>query len=371
MKFLILSCKTGGGHDAAANALKLEFEMMGHEAFVFDYLTLASEKVSRRVSKAYVNLVKIAPNVFGFAYKIALFISKHTKKSPVYAMNKKMAKYLKDYLEENHYDGIVMPHLFPAETITYMKKQGIKLPVSIAVATDYTCIPFWEETNCDYYIIPHSTLTGEFVKRGLEKEKLIPLGIPFSPKLLDDIAKNEARKSLNLPIGKEIALVVGGSMGAGKMIKLIKYFAKNKNNKDFLVIAICGNNKRVYNKLNKKYQDNKTFIIMKETKEMPLYLKACDIIYTKPGGLTSTEAAASRIPLVHTYPIPGCETANKAFFTHLGMSISAKKAKQLVEVGLELLSSNEAKEKMKKAQEENVDLLATQKIANFIIDKCK
>lgn len=51
MKFLILSCKTGGGHDAAANALKLQFEKMGHEAFVFDYLTLAGEKVAKRVAE--------------------------------------------------------------------------------------------------------------------------------------------------------------------------------------------------------------------------------------------------------------------------------------------------------------------------------
>ena len=67
MKFLILSCKTGGGHDAAANALKLQFEKMGHEAFVFDYLTLAGEKVAKRVANAYVNTVKTVPYVFGEA----------------------------------------------------------------------------------------------------------------------------------------------------------------------------------------------------------------------------------------------------------------------------------------------------------------
>ena len=32
-----------------------------------------------------------------------------------------------------------------------------------------------------------------------------------------------------------------------------------------------------------------------------------DRIYTKPGGLTSTEALVKNIPIVHTAPIPGCE----------------------------------------------------------------
>ena len=43
-------------------------------------------------------------------------------------------------------------------------------------------------------------------------------------------------------------------------------------------------------------------------------MKACDVLFTKPGGLTSTEGAVAGIPMVHTEPIPGCETANRKFF---------------------------------------------------------
>ena len=59
-------------------------------------------------------------------------------------------------------------------------------------------------------------------------------------------------------------------------------------------------------------------ILIGQTKQMDLYLKACDLIYTKPGGLTSTEAAASRTLIVHTTPIPGCETANGVFLSGEG-----------------------------------------------------
>ena len=369
MNFLILSCKTGGGHDAAAYALELQFKKMGHDAFVFDYLTLAGEKVAKLVANAYVNLVKTAPVVFGEAYKLAMFVSKHTKESPVYKQNRKMAKYLKEYLENNHYDAIIMTHLFPAETLTYMKKLNIPLPPFVAVATDYTCIPFWEETDCDYYIIPHNLLVDEFVKRGIPREKLYPLGIPFSPKILDNVSKVEAREMLNLPSNGKIALLIGGSMGAGKMVKLAKYFKSYQKDNDIFVVAICGNNKRVFKKISRKYGKDEKFQVIKQTNQMPIYLKACDIIYTKPGGLSSTEAAAARIPIVHTFPIPGCETANKVFFNELGMSISAKNAKELTRVGLELLNSPEDLLKMKRAQEENLDIKTTENIANLIIDK--
>lgn len=46
MKVLILSCNTGGGHNAAAHALAEEVRHHGDEAEVLDYLSLAGAKVS-------------------------------------------------------------------------------------------------------------------------------------------------------------------------------------------------------------------------------------------------------------------------------------------------------------------------------------
>ena len=51
------------------------------------------------------------------------------------------------------------------------------------------------------------------------------------------------------------------------------------------------------------------------------------------------------------------------------MSISAPNTKELTEIGLKLLNSENDMEKMKKAQEKNVSLDATEKIAQLIIDK--
>ena len=94
MKVLILSCKTGGGHDAAGMALKEELESRGHEGVLFDYLVLAGQKVSETVGDVYVNTVKKTPHVFGAVYSLGMAVSRLTRKSPVYYVNSKMAKYL-------------------------------------------------------------------------------------------------------------------------------------------------------------------------------------------------------------------------------------------------------------------------------------
>ena len=178
MKVLILSCNTGGGHNAAAQAIAEAIREHGDCAEVLDYLSLAGNGVSKLVGDGYVKVVKKAPAMFGMAYKLGMVVSRLMKKSPVYYANARMARYLEEYLQENPVDAIVMPHLYPAETITYMRRNGFALPLTVAVMTDYTCIPFWEETDCDYYITPHKKLHPEIIKRGIPAYKLkAPMGM--------------------------------------------------------------------------------------------------------------------------------------------------------------------------------------------------
>lgn len=368
MNFLLLSCKTGGGHDAAANALKEQFESMGHQAFVFDYLTLAGEKVAKRVANTYVKTVQKVPNLFGIVYDIGMYIGKKTHNSPVYQANQNMAKYLSDYLKENHYDAIIMTHLFPAETLTYMKRINIPIPPTYAVLTDYTLTPFWEETECDEYITPHQDLTDEIISRGIPEEKIHPYGIPYSPRINQSNENEYLRYDLNLPINKKIVLLIGGSMGAGNLTKLTKAFFKSSQIDKLYIIVIAGNNTKLLNKLNKKYQGHSSFKIIGHSTEIPNLMKVADIIYTKPGGLTSTEAAASRTPLVLTYEIPGCETVNKKFYIDHRMAVSGKSPNDLVKVGIDLINSQSKCNEMISAQIENVDSNATQRIAEFIIE---
>ena len=79
-------------------------------------------------------------------------------------------------------------------------------------------------------------------------------------------------------------------------------------------------------------------------------MKACDVLISKPGGLTSTEAAASETPLVHISPIPGCETRNMEFFEKHGMSIAVRNLKKELLPAVRKLQSPKRVLDMKKAQ---------------------
>ena len=364
MKALILSCNTGGGHNSAARAIAEEMQDRGDEAYVLDYLCLAGEGVSKLVGDGYVQIVKKAPKLFGAAYKLGMGVSKLTRKSPVYYLNGRMAKYLDQYLRDHPVDVLVMPHLYPAETITYMKRKGMNLPLTVAVMTDYTCIPFWEETDCDYYVMSHEALRKSCVKRGIPENKLLPFGIPVSRACRKKIPKEEARKKLGLDPDKKYFLAAGGSMGAGDLDELLKELLLQTE--DERIIVICGRNQKAEQKLKKMYSEEERVKVLGFTTQMPLYLKACDVLFTKPGGLTSTEAAVVGVPMIHTNPIPGCETANRKFFVRAGMSWSAATAKGQARKGAALMKDPAAAEKMVECQRKQIHGDAVVQIYEFL-----
>lgn len=369
MHILILSSSTGGGHNAAGEAIQEKLLMMGHQAVFLDIFTLSSQRAANFVAQAYIRTARGLPHLFGFIYKLGGAVGKILHRvhlnSPVYLANSLMARPLQCYLDVHDFDAVVMPHLFPAETVTYMKRHGMLSIPSVAVATDYTCIPFWEETDCDCYIIPHEDLADEFSAHGIAREKLFPYGIPVKSAFTRPKDPCAARARLHLPADKPIYLIMSGSMGFGSILLFSFELARRCKNGEQIVI-ICGNNRKLKRTLKHEFRHNKNVHIIGYTTHVDDYMDACDVIYTKPGGLTSTEALVKHVPIVHTAPIPGCETRNREFFVSRGMSAAAQHIRTQVSQGRMLLETEAVREGMLCAQQIHARPDAAERICSLL-----
>lgn len=364
MDALILSCGTGGGHDSAGRAILEQMQIRGHNALMINPYSLKNSRLSDGIDKAYVSAVQKVPRAFGTVYGMGNLYRSLPFHSPVYFANHAMIPIMEKYLADNRFDIIIMPHLFPAEILTNMKRHGIKVPKTVFVATDYACIPFTEETECDAYIIPAEDLIEDFTDRGIGADKLYPFGIPTQRKFAEKISRRQARLSLGLDPDKKYILIAGGSMGGGKIEKAIakihRYFYKSA---DTETVIICGSNSALYDSLKSSYFINTT--IIGHTDDMALYLKAADLFITKPGGLSSTEAAVCGVPILHTSPIPGCETLNARYFSERSMSISGDITEKLLCDIKVLLDDTLACERMVIQQKSRIDPNAAQKICEL------
>ncbi len=393
MKILILSCDTGEGHNAAGRAVKEAAQMRGHQVEMLDMFLLKGKRTSRAVGGTYVKIVTHVPRLFGFIYHLGTLITSAKHKSPVYYANALMAKRLAAYIDENHFDIVITPHLFPAEAMTYMKKKGMMSIPAIGIGTDYTCIPFWEETNLDAYVIPHEDLVEEYMQRGIPLEKLYPFGIPVSQAFaapeanairhsrlhretsqdphpnaslsyIRGFLRVEARTICKLPQDVPIYLVMNGSMGAGKLALFAAQLSLRCKQKEHIII-ICGSNERLRKLLSREFYFNKRVHVLGYTNHVAQYMDACDVIFTKPGGLTSTEALVKNTPIVHTAPIPGCETANRDFFTQRHLSVSSKHLTKQVHLGMSLAGNPQLRMEMQEAQRKNAKPDAAMRIIDL------
>ena len=371
MDALILSCSTGGGHNAAGTAIKEELEVRGHHVTMMDPYELVSHKLAEEVGNIYVKMVQHSPKLFGFVYSLGGIVRNIPGKSPVYYANIRVAKKLRQYLQKSPADVILMPHLYPAELITYLKKKGVLLPQTIFIATDYVCIPFTEETNCDYYVVPGKAQMADFIRRGIPREKLRPYGIPVSRAFDEEIDPMLAREALGLDPDRYYALLTGGSIGAGDMKKIIRILLRKlkRNKPKGTLIVVCGNNEKLYQHLQKEYMTSKyadKLILIRKTNQMALYMKACDLFLSKPGGLSSTEAAVVKTPYIHMNPIPGCESKNITYFSKTGMSLAVRHPSLELTMALKKLDKPENVQKMRKAQMTNIPQDARSKICDWL-----
>ena len=374
MKVLILSCNTGEGHNSCAKALQIAMQRRGINCEIQDTLALVSEGLSQRIGDAY--LFSTRGSLFEFVYKFGGFVSNNIDswQSLVYGANRLYAKKLHNHIKKQQIDIIVCVHLFPAEAITALKRNIAWNIPTYFIMTDYTCIPFLQETDIDHYIIPHEHLIEEFVEKGIPREKIVPIGIPIDEKKFTTrIPKRQARAHLQhthpnhtMRSNGHWYLVMSGSMGYGNVEQLIAQLLQDIREED-TVICVCGHNDNLLHSLQEHFPTQHQLWLLGFTHQVSILMDASDVVFTKPGGITSTEAIVKNIPLVHTHPIPGLENHNAHFFHLHGMSYFTTDIRQQVAIAKRLCEDTHYRQQMLRSQRANANPHSSDDVIDLIL----
>lgn len=348
-KILILTCNTGEGHNSAAYAIKTALTHKGISCELVDPVAFKSEKAKNFVSSFYNNLIKKTPSLFGAIYKLGDMYSSTSLPSPVYWANASYSDSLQNYIVENQFDAVICTHLYGMEAMTAILKKTPALVPCYGILTDYTCIPFLAETKLDGYFVPHEGVKQYMMERGYQEDSIHVSGIPVDARFTERVDQNSARSALGIDPNKNVYLLMTGGIGCENMMSLCDELLSTLH-KDSLIFVLTGRNENMKNKLDEKYHANQQLRTVAFTKQVNLYMTAADVMLSKPGGLSSTEAAVVNVPLVHVNAIPGCETYNARFFSEHGMSLWAKNKTDAVQLAQSLTRNPVDAEKMRVMQ---------------------
>ena len=323
MRILIITVTTGHGHNASARAMEERLKAEGADVVVLDMYKYINRVLYSVVDKGYLFSVKHAPRQFGRTYSRAERRYIPRKLLGVLNSNRFLAGRLAGFFEDYQPRLIISTHVFASQVLDVLKEHGhLDIPF-MGIITDYCIHPFWETVPQTEYIVTANEITHYAAqRRGIEAERLLPLGIPVSARFSKQTDQREARLALKLDEDKTTILLMGGSMGYGDMLKNVREI--DAMDHDYQLVCIAGRNERLYAQL-KALKTRSPISVCGFTDQVDLYMDAADCIITKPGGLTVTESLAKNLPMILVSPIPGPEERNANFLVNAGAAVLVSK----------------------------------------------
>lgn len=366
MRIVMLSCNTGEGHNSTAKAIQEVLNARGVECELVDVLACLSPQFSKFVCNWHARLYKYAPKLWDVSYRA---FEKKEMRSDESAMLSELLSFgtskLRLILERGHYDAAVCVHVFSGMMMTRLRKiWNVGLPCYF-VATDYTCSPYVDCCEMDGYFIPSEALIPEFSAARILEDKLIPSGIPVRQQFYSREEEQAARDSLDLPRDGLVVLLMCGSMGCGPMRRIVKGLMERLP-EDALLVAVCGKNEKLFETLSLIHDPRMR--VLGFTSQISTYMDAADIIVTKPGGLSATEAANKRLPAVFINAVGGCESRNFDFFLKRDYAVGSADAAKVIELAVGLAGDPAHRARMTAAMEQDFRCNSAETIADIVME---
>lgn len=321
MRVLVLYVSTNSGHQRAALAIEKAILHLDRktEVVVFNYLAYVSPLWEKTVTYTYFSLIKLLPDMWNRLYDhrgISEGISPLTG-----WINGRQARRFNRFLSWFKPDVVVCTQAFPCGVVaTFKRKQAQNLKL-VAVATDYIAHIYWVYDEVDTYIVATEEARMDLEKKGVDDGRIKILGIPIDISFENRSERMRIAMYLGLSPEKTTVLIIGGGQGYGPMEGIVEEIIKL--NLDVQLVIVTGTNEFLKNRLISKVGNAKGIKILGFITNVSEIMDVCDVVITKPGGLTTAEAMAKGLPMILTSPIPGQEKKNRDFFVSNHMALAA------------------------------------------------
>lgn len=318
-KALILTASFGGGHNKAANNIKEKLIERNFIVEEIDLLKEISEKLDHLLVGGYLNIISKTPEIYGLIYKGSNLSTQNIFSKPI--LNILSTKIL-PIIEKIKPDIIIGTHVFAIGMMEHIKSKKMYNVPFISIITDYVTHKMYFSNCVDYYIVASEFTKNKMIEDGISANRVYGYGIPIDDKFKEK--KSQKKDGFNI-------LTIFGTLGMNDFSEYIIPILEIS--KDINMTIICGKNEELKEKLLKKYSlfiSENRLKVLGYTDEISKLMDENQILITKPGGLTLTEAIVKNIPMIIPFFIPGHEEENKNFIVEEEIGVYANGVEKVV-----------------------------------------
>jgi len=361
MRILIATITAGGGHLAAAAALEEAWRASRPEDTVerIDLLKFFSPLHRKIHSDGYLTLVERAPELWGMVFaktdnpKVTRSLNKLKRAFPSNSRHK-FERHVKHFRP----DIVLCTHYLPLELLGHHRARSADIsvrsnandqsgqfssnartpslprpsthaprnPMTVSVITDFEAHALWMDSCVDLYCVAAEETKARLIARSASADNIIATGIPIAAKFAAKPDAKAVRKNYGLRDDQRVLLVLSGGFGMGPVAEILAEL--DKVPKEFQTVVVTGRNEELRRELAAQDRKHPTHVLGFAS-NMHELMAVSDLVITKPGGLTTSEALAMGKPLFILNPIPGQEAANSDFLLERGAAAKVNRVEDL------------------------------------------
>jgi processive 1,2-diacylglycerol beta-glucosyltransferase len=317
-KILITSVSSGAGHVRAAKAieqyLKDDYIVKNDDLMVF-----SKKWFKYFYAELYLDLVNKYPKLWKFLYNLSdkpsSNLSLRIRRWIEYKCHQQFFKEIKDFSP----DAIISSHFMPPEILTkFREDEKLNFKIFVTV-TDFDVHYLWLNSGIDHYFVAGDLAKNKLLTYGINQNKITISGIPIMPIFFKDYDISALKEKWLINKDKKIILMMAGGAGVGNLDIIAKNILIQRN--DIQLIVLAGKNQDLLKKLNViKTEYPMNIIPIGFTNDVHELMFCCDLVITKPGGLSTSECISMKKPMLLVNPIPGQEEHNAIYLESLGVA---------------------------------------------------
>ena len=265
----------------------------------------------------------------------------------------------------------VIVSVFPALGYTLqcaLRELGWHTPLGVVVIDLISIHDAWLCRDAAWHAVPTEGAQQALLSGGIEGDSIhvtgLPVGEGFARKPTGRIS---AQQQLGLPQDRPVVLLVAGGTGARYLRTLASKLASSGLPCSLVVVA--GRNERLRRRLVDDVQGLPCRVLGYVT-DMSRLMWASDVIVTKAGPSTITEAVNCGLPMVLTGAIPGQEEGNVRYVVSNGIGMLAAEPAEVVRSVAKLLGDQGMVAKMRSAMRSLRRPTAAHEVAQLILGSC-
>ena len=328
VRVLILSADFGSGHQAAAKAIADACRSLSADC---EAIVVPSQSALLGLfARAYLWQIKHMPGLYRRLYQLP--VSRPLRTLVILVLSKPVRR----SIEKERPDVIVGTHPFPAgAAVCLLRRARRQVPVVMAL-TDFAPHGFWVWPGVARYCCASPAAAADLVRRGADAARVIVTGLPVRPHLAELIRQSRREPSAG-PGGpnRHLAdqgsaansprrvLLMGGGLGLGPIPEAVGALLALPQAALRLTV-ICGRNEALKEEITRRFGGDPRLTVLGFTDAVIEYMRAADLLVTKPGGITCAEALALGVPMLLLDPLPGHEEENARYLVETGAARVAR-----------------------------------------------